>query len=284
MKAKINKALDYNKLLEDQKKGKLLKKRLSYPMAVSIKYDGNYVAVRVEHGVAMFTTSGGLNYNHLDLHPFNDVLDGVYLAERIFNGGQLGDRNKCNLRGPKTAQTSVGHNYKVFDFITLEAYDRGFSSTSFVNRYTQLCNSRLDKECIVETKYVTNREQLDDLLVKFVKLGFEGVMAVQLDQLWEDTKSRRVDFIKYKKRRTADLLCIDTTEGEGKYVGVTGALVLQDSEGRVVSVGSGLSDEDRCKPPSHFIGKIVEIRYDKIDVTYIQPSFVRVREDKNECD
>ncbi len=80
---------------------------------------------------------------------------------------------------------------------------------------------------------------------------------------------------------TADLLCIDTLDGEGKYEGMIGSLVLQNSNGVLVKVGSGLSDSDRTKPDNYFIGKIVEIGYESMGVnTYLQPTFTCIRRDK----
>ena len=73
------------------------------------------------------------------------------------------------------------------------------------------------------------------------------VLTIQPDYLFRDTKSRTIDFCKYKKRPTADLLCIDVAEGEGKYDKMLGSLVLQDFEGRIVSAGSGLRDNDRFR-------------------------------------
>ena len=59
-----------------------------------------------------------------------------------------------------------------------------------------------------------------------------------------------------------------------------GALVLEDSQGRRVSVGSGLTDGDRNEHYNAFEGKVVEIEYEQIIDTYIQPTFIRVRYDK----
>jgi DNA ligase-1 len=129
---------------------------------------------------------------------------------------------------------------------------------------------------------IATHEELDEFLKTVCNQGYEGLMLKQLDWKWKRTSSRTVDLCKYKKRRTADLLCTDATEGEGKYVGKIGALVLQDSIGRIVSVGSGLSDTDRAKSPTTYIGKVIEIEYEQIIDTYIQPTFIQVRDDKDD--
>ena len=65
-----------------------------------------------------------------------------------------------------------------------------------------------------------------------------------------------------------DMKVIDIQEGNGKYAGLIGAIwcECETEDGKVitVSVGSGLSDEQRLQwamKPSDILGKIVEIQY-----------------------
>ncbi len=59
-----------------------------------------------------------------------------------------------------------------------------------------------------------------------------------------------------------------------------GALLLEDSKGRVVSVGSGLSDDQRRVNSMYFVGRVIEIEYEQILDTYIQPIIKCIRADK----
>jgi len=130
----------------------------------------------------------------------------------------------------------------------------------------------------VSTRQLTGK-QAKIFAKQLVNEGWEGCMCVDGNSKYQIGK--RVNYsVKLKYRKTADLLCIDTIPGDGKYVGEIGSLVLQDSEGRIVAVGSGLDDIDRVKNPNHFIGKIIEIEYEQIMDTYIQPVFNCVRYDK----
>ena len=45
-----------------------------------------------------------------------------------------------------------------------------------------------------------------------------------------------------------------------------GSLVLKDSKGRIVKVGSGLDDNDRSKKQPDFIGKVIEVEYEQIHI------------------
>jgi len=280
--SKICKSLDLNKLFNEQAKGKLLKKHMLFPMFGSIKYDGNYVCIQVQGKNRTFNTSGGLTYTHTDSAGdiFDGVYDGAYFAERIAGEGKLGDRDRCNLRGSKSDQTSTGHSYRVFDYVSIEDYIRGYSEMPFLARKKLLAESGLPIENIARQLIFSNQDNLDNYMKDMVRQGWEGMMLVSPAHEWKDTKSRTVDLVKYKLRPTVDLLCVGTTEGEGKYEGMVGALVLQDSNFRTVSVGSGLSDMARSLGDEH-IGRVYEVEYERIADTYIQPTLIRHREDKD---
>ena len=281
--AKIQKSLDFNKLLSDQAKGKLLKKHLSFPLYAEIKYDGNYTVVKKEaNGLLTFITSGGHVYDNDEptiFHKDQTLPVGVYLCERIGTDGKLGDRVNCSLRGSRGSQTAYGHKYIVHDFIFGDNYDIGLSDRPFFQR-RKFLEELFDDSILVKSKIVNTREELEEFLKLVVSLGYEGLMLKDPNWVWKDTKSRTIDCAKYKKRPTADLLCVGVTEGEGKYTGKIGALVLFDRQDRQVSVGSGLSDADRSKNPMEFIGMVIEIEYEQLLATYIQPTFIQLRHDK----
>lgn len=283
---KQNKSLDLNGLLEQQAQGKLKNKNIKFPILAQIKYDGNCTVTEVRGGNVKHYTSGNLTYIHIDDYGFDfaDVADGYYLAERIGGEGKLGDRTKCNLRGSKHSQTSENHSYMVFDYISIKDYEAGKSSIPYAKRMRNLEITGVPADYIVGSYTVHNMYELEILLYNVVKQGYEGLMLIAEDFIWEDTKSRKPHLCKYKRRRTADLACIGTVQGEGKYVGMIGALVLQDSEGRIVCVGSGLTDAERAMRHEQFVHKIIEIEYEQILDTYIQPTFICVRYDKRESD
>ena len=280
--AKINKALDLNKLFSDQEKGKLLKKHIQFPMYAGIKYDGNYaVVIKWSHDDVQFITSGGHTYDHNRVdtifhHP--DIPERVYIVERIGGEGYLGDRVKCNLVGSRGRQYSVGHNYMVHDTISISDYEEGESTIPYHIR-RKLCKT-LFGDYWVKDMELNSQLSLDEYLKEVVNDGYEGLMLKSPNWYWKDTKSRTVDNVKYKKRPTADLICVGTEEGKGKYEGMIGALVLEDSNGKIVSVGSGLSDFNRGLNPKCFIDRVIEIEYEQILDTYIQPTYIALRMDK----
>ena len=56
---------------------------------------------------------------------------------------------------------------------------------------------------------------------------------------------RNSTMVKVKKAVSFDLKVIAVKEGTGKYEGSTGYLICQDRKGKIVKVGSGLTDEQR---------------------------------------
>ena len=288
--SKIQKALDLNKLYSDQKQGRLLKKHLKFPLYAGTKYDGNYSVIIVAcKGDPVFISSGGHVYtnNHDTIFHHSDV--GVYLVERIGTNGKLGDRTTCALRGTRGMQEAVNHSYRIFDYLTIPEYNAGLAFRTYSDRRKSYIN-QFEVDPIVEDMLIHDHEELDRLLENVVKQGYEGLMLKDPNWFWKDTKSRTIDCVKYKKRPTADLLVVGATEGTGKYEGMIGSLRLQDSKGRIVDVGSGMSDEDRLRDPSYFIMNVVEVFYEQILDTYIQPTFgteydgVLVRGDKTVLD
>ena len=282
MTTKIQKSLDYNKLLQQQAQGKLLKKKLSFPLIAQIKYDGAYTVIEVSNDYKVtYHTSGGLQYSIVKQYWEDYLQPGFYIAERIMRGGKLGTRRYTALTGPKTDQVAHSKSeFVVHDYLTYDEYHNGKAVKEYIDRHGDIRKRGVPNEIRVSNYIASNMKQLDELLDKVVKLGYEGLMLKQPDWLWKDTKSRKIECAKYKKRPTADLLCIGVTEGTGKYEGMIGALVLQDSNGRQVQVGSGLSDHERSKHDEWFVGKVIEIEYEQLMDTYIQPTYIHVRVDK----
>ena len=289
--AKINKSLDLNKLFIEQKKGKLLSKNLKFPMFAGIKYDGNYtVVIKEAQGMVTYISSGGHIYdnNKSTIFDLPVVPIGVYIAERIATDGQLGDRKRCSLRGPRGNQTAYNHKYMIHDMLTLEEYEASKSNRPYIDRRDE-CRDTFG-DYWVSDMLLYSQEEVEKYLAKVVKNGYEGIMLKSPDWLWRDTSSRTIVCAKYKTRPTADLLCIGYKMGTGKYEGMIGSLKMKDSQGRICDVGSGMDDADRLFDPKHFIGKVLEVEYEQIMDTYIQPTFgsdepgITIRYDKSEND
>jgi len=278
--------------------GKVPKSKLEDLFYASVKYDGHYVQIHKKNGTVRFYTSGGKEFyiEHIadELENLNPFVDFILEAEYIYNtDGKLGNRGKAAKlttyrtnfeKGLESGAIPGNDIFKVFDcpwskdLKTNEGLEPGCNT--FEDRLWILQSLDLGTHCEpVDFKGPLTLKECIMTAYVFVKHGFEGLYLKTPDHLYNLGK-RVNNAIKLKLRPTADLLCIDTTDGEGKYEGLIGSLVLQDKSGRIVKVGAGLCDVARRDEPEDYIGKVIEIEYEQILDTYIQPTYIGIRADK----
>ena len=255
----------------------------------SIKYDGNYVQIHKLGDNVSFFTSGDKQFYIPEIadylienNPDNFILECEFIAE---TNGKLGSRVKCStgtLRNEfeKGIKSSGIFKFMVFDILD---YNGPIMDWNYIDRIALLTNGSLELHRHMHPAQILGAflslDRAKEIARMAVAQGYEGIYCKQSTHKYIPGK-RVNEAIKIKFRPTADLRCIDVCDGEGKYSGLIGSLVLADKSGRTVQVGSGLSDWDRSQAPDYFLGKVVEIEYEQILDTYIQPTFVRIRDDK----
>lgn len=92
-------------------------------------------------------------------------------------------------------------------------------------------------------------------------LGHEGVMINLAMEPYQFTRTNAL--LKVKVMQDCDLEIIGVQEGQGRFEGTLGALIV-DYKGNPVGVGSGLSDEIRAmiwSDPAKYIGRVATIQY-----------------------
>ncbi len=278
-------------MLVIQNKGKDLhkvpKSKLSDgPYYISKKYDGHYVQIKYSKGEVTMWTSGGKEF-------YLDSL-GNYIKEKFSEDfhieceynynceGFLGDRGKSAILTRyrtrfEKGMLVVGHSKKDI-FRVLDIVD---SKDRFDERLNKIVDLFLGREWfMIPTQIIAPSLLACELTAKrWVSEGYEGGMLKAPDHIYQPGK-RVNNIIKIKPRLTADLLCVAWKDGTGKYANMIGALLLEDSKGRKTWAGSGLSDYQREMDPEYFVGQVVEIQYERIDDTYIQPIIKEIRNDK----
>ena len=182
-----------------------------------------------------------------------------------------------------------GINFQVWDSLTLEEFENGLSTRPYTERFGEAIRLSFMTQSLqpIPSYRVYSMKEAQVIVDEFISEGEEGGVAKKLDTIWEDGTSK--DMVKIKEVYDADLYCVGIKLGKGKYEGKIGSLILQTSCGRIeVDCGSGLTDLDRNKHPDEFIGKIIEIQYNKFiqskkdkPASLYLPRFVEVREDKN---
>ena len=124
---------------------------------------------------------------------------------------------------------------------------------------------------------VPSHEALMRQLHELSKAGAEGLMLRRADSPYRGGRSE--DLIKVKLFEDAEALVVGHLPGQGKYQGMTGALLVQMPSGQRFKIGSGLRDADRANPPP--IGSTITYRYNGTHASGL-PRFARywrVRDD-----
>ena len=109
----------------------------------------------------------------------------------------------------------------------------------------------------VAQELVADRAALQRRLAEVVAAGGEGLMLHKADAPY--TTGRSDVLLKLKPVEDADAVVIGYEPGKGRFAGQTGALRVRDEQGRVFSVGSGLSEAQRLSPPP--LGSTVTVRW-----------------------
>lgn len=110
---------------------------------------------------------------------------------------------------------------------------------------------------IVRQQRVGSHAQLQHLLTEMVSAGAEGLILQREDR--EYSTGRHAGVLKLKTHVDDEAIVVDHLPGKGKYQGMLGALLVEDAQGRMFRLGSGLSDAQRRVPPER--GSRVSYRY-----------------------
>ena len=129
---------------------------------------------------------------------------------------------------------------------------------------------------------LSNKAQLFQKLQQLEQQGAEGLMLHHQDALYKTGRSS--DLLKLKSYQDTEAQVIGYRPGKGKYLGMTGALIVQTQDGKTFAIGSGLTDALRQHPPA--IGTVITYRYNGFTKKGIPrfARFLRVRQDVTDSD
>ncbi|MBL9094693.1 MAG: DNA ligase [Planctomycetaceae bacterium] len=121
------------------------------------------------------------------------------------------------------------------------------------------------------------RDHLDRELDRIESMGGEGIMLRRPESLYEAGRSSSL--LKVKRFLDAEARVVDHEPGKGRHSGRLGALICELPSGVRFSVGSGLTDAERERPPA--IGSLITFRYQELTERGAPrfPTYVRLRTD-----
>lgn len=159
-------------------------------------------------------------------------------------------------------------------------FDIPSSTLPYRERYTLLNKIVADIAVphidVVMQHPVKSQLHIENELLQLTERHAEGIML--RDPSSSYFKGRSNTLIKLKKHQDAEAVVIGYKGGKGKYLGLTGSLLVQNEQGKQFYIGAGLTDKQRKYPP--VIGDVITYQYNGFTSTGI-PRFarlIRVRE------
>lgn len=244
--------------------------KLVFPMFAQLKFDGVRLITKIEDDMPTFYTYNGstvhlpnLQEQILQAKLGNQMLDG----EIVFRAGNMDTRTTVSgminsaIHGNRINERQL--SYTIFDTMPLEMFEARKCDMGYVERY-HLTSGIGHKTGLVVARntVVKSPKQVQELSEQLYADGFEGLILKPFDHKYYF--SRNKNWVKIKETKTADLVCLGTTPGTGKYTGMIGALICSGRvEGKevTVKVGSGLNDADRSLSPQYYAGSTIEVKY-----------------------
>ena len=258
----------------------------NFKIMYSDKLDGcrNMAVVENNH-IKHLSRSGIAYYNfnlfNEELHQlYSDINKKISLSKIPFDGEVTVENGNFNdvMKHIRTIndRENINFQYNIFDIaINLNLLDRLKLLKNSFKLYEYKYLKFLDHVFIANP----TEEHINKILKKEIAKGYEGIVLKIAESPYE-FKEKSKYWCKVKPTDTLDLLVVGKFEGEGKFKGTLGGLIVK-YKNNTVNVGSGFTDNERNlfykNPP-----KIIEVKIKEItkDNSLREPIFVRVRCDK----
>lgn len=268
------------------------KSKVKGPFIVTEKLDGiRRILVKNNGVVTMYSRSGIQDEGLYEIEeaaamlPDNMVYDGELLAKGNFKDC-IAQRQATNSIANSKGQRK-GVCFNIFDAVPYESFikddceytslTRKVALASIFSDTASLAKLGIDESdpCLFNASphlpkcdvlkavpilgIAHNEAEINSFAEPIWARRGEGVMLNTMNGVYRIKRS--TDILKVKSCESYDLKIIDFIEGEGKFAGMLGALVV-DYKGNRVGIGSGFNDYDRqyiWDNQAVLLGKVVEI-------------------------
>lgn len=279
--------------------------KIEFPILAQLKYNGARVCAFIENGEVLLKSRGGHSFSFPALEnvlmelPFNIMLDGELTIGDSCNEDHTAVSGMVNSAIKGTPINDLRLVYNIFDFMPVQEFYNQKCLNVYHDRLKNVMRviDILDNKSILRypnikvinaiTTEVANKEDLVQIYETLVARGYEGLILKKKDSKYTFKKNKT--WIKMKAVETADLTCVGYEEGKDKYEGLIGSLTCEGViNGVKIKVNvAGLTDVERNVDPQYYIGKTIEVKYNKIiankdngTMSLFLPRFVCVRRDK----
>ena len=240
-------------------------------VATEPKLDGVRCIAIIKNGNTVLYSRNGKtlsdNYKRTIVADFNRLAkEGIIPNYVVFDGELMGSDFTATVSQihRKSSVDVSSHFYHVFDWVPYSDWINQKPTLSCQEMREKLEDMDLEgngKFLKLVHRDIVPTDDIKKMHDIYVAQGYEGVMIKRLGDMYKFGRGHNVT--KLKDFYDVDLEVFSFEEGEGKYQGKLGAIVVKNKE-VIVNVGSGFSDEERAQiwnNRSDFRGQIAEIRY-----------------------
>lgn len=234
------------------------------------KYNGNRCITFVEDGTVSHYSRAGNPILGMELleDDFKFLPEGfVYESEITKDLSVTTDLDEAfrQVNGEVNSKgTNKDVHCQIFDMLPIEEFKVGLSSKTYIERREQLDTTvpmhhgRIHNAPVLYSG--NDIEMIKVILLEQNEKGEEGTMVQLNEGLYHNKRTR--DLLKAKTFYSADLIIIGFEEGQNKYKGTLGTIVV-DYKGSPLGI-SGMSDKERddvWNNKDKYLNKIIEISY-----------------------
>jgi len=172
-------------------------------------------------------------------------------------------------------QTPLDHEWRNVKYMVFDAPEL---KMTFKDRYKKMKEVFGKIKCpyieLLDHRICKGRSDLNDELAVVQNVGGEGLMIRNPNSFYENKRSRTL--LKVKTFDDDEATIIGHEPGSGKYLNMTGALRVRNGAGVEFSVGSGLNDAMRARPPK--IGVKITYKHQGVSNRGVPrfPTFLRI--------
>lgn len=230
---------------------------------VDIKADGMFAYLTRDE----FTSRRGKSIKSQNIYGLENY---VLMGELVVHDDQGKDLPRKTSNGLvsswfKGGEEPEGLHYYVWDVITEDEYYNKKSERSLEERAKDLDEfmKAVPHIDIIGYKRVYSFKDAENFYLECRGEGEEGAIIKNLSAVWKDGTSP--DTVKMKHFAQAEFKIVGLVEGQGKYEGKLGSLIVESSDGKIkAKVGSGFSDAQREDTTCWKTGGIVTIQFENV--------------------
>lgn len=237
------------------------KKKVSGKKLLDVKLDGVRLLTVVQKTksgviVTQFTRNGKINENFPHIRKIFEEQADKITEDMVFDGEVASSSFSALMKQVNRTENvdTTKTYYALFDMIPLSEFHAGKSKLKQSARHTELQQFAPEGETIVyvlpklavDLSTPEGQRKMKEFNILAIEEGYEGIMVKDPEAFYVNKRSEA--WLKIKPTISVSLTAKGFQEGTGKFVGMLGAILFEgedDGKQVSVSVGSGLSDEDR---------------------------------------